>query len=65
MICVKTRLLNVWQSNYTYTEKNKIFLLTTSWKFIKLSCTLKMWLKVEIFFYQLVAVLSAAKGNKT
>lgn len=49
MIFVKTTLLNALQSNYSYTEKYKIFLLITLEEFTKLSCTLKTWLKVERF----------------
>lgn len=49
MIFVETTLLNAWQSNYSYVDQNKIFLLITSEDFTKLIFTLKMWLKASSF----------------
>lgn len=49
MIFLETTLLNAWQSNYSYVDQNKIFLLITSEDFTKLIFTLKMWLTASSF----------------
>lgn len=66
IIFVKTTLLSAWQSNYSYTEKNNIFLLITLREIHETQlCSVKVVENGQVFSQQVAGFgHTAAKGRK-